>query len=74
LTLTADFAAMKIGDIINLEAHNGAVLTINTHGAVTINYKRSGVATFTSVLENIKFGILRKSGDNDYIISGQWNI
>ncbi|QBN19618.1 hypothetical protein [Flavobacterium nackdongense] len=71
LTLTADFAAMKIGDIINLEAHNGAVLTILTHGGTTINYKRSGVATFTSVLENVKFGILRKSGDNDYIISGQ---
>jgi len=71
LTLTADFTAMKIGDVINLEAHNGAVLTINTHGGTTINYKRSGVATFTSVLENIKFGLLRKSGNNDYIISGQ---
>jgi hypothetical protein len=71
LTLTPDFSAMKIGDIINLEAHNGAVLTISAYGGVSINYKRSGVATFTSVLENVKIGLLRKAGANEYIISGQ---
>jgi len=71
LTLISNFVTMKVGDIINLEAHNGAILTIQAPAGVSINYKRSGVATFTSVLENVKFGILRKSGDNDYIISGQ---
>lgn len=71
LTLTPEFVDMKIGDIINLEAHNGAVLTIKTHGGVSINYKRSGVATFTSALENVKMGLLRKAGANEYIISGQ---
>lgn len=71
LTLTENFNAMKIGDVINLEAHNGAVLTIVTHGSVSINYKRSGVAKFTSVIENVKLGILRKSAANEYIISGQ---
>ncbi|MGQ7947208.1 hypothetical protein [Flavobacterium sp. WC2509] len=71
LTLTENFSAMKIGDIINLEAHNGAELTILATSGVSINYKRSGVAKFTSVLENVKIGLLRKSGDNDYIISGQ---
>jgi len=71
LTLTENFAAMKIGDIINLEAHNGAELTILATSDVSINYKRSGIAKFVSVIENVKLGILRKSGDNDYIISGQ---
>jgi hypothetical protein len=71
LTLTENFGAMKIGDVINLEAHNGAELTIIATSGVSINYKRSGVAKFTSVVENIKIGLLRKSGDNDYIISGQ---
>jgi len=71
LTLTENFAAMKIGDVINLEAHNGAELTILATSGVTINYKRSGVAKFTSAVENVKIGLLRKSGDNDYIISGQ---
>lgn len=71
LTLTENFAAMKIGDIINLEAHNGAELTILATSGVSINYKRSGIAMFTSAIENVKIGLLRKSGDNDYIISGQ---
>lgn len=71
LTLTENFGAMKIGDIINLEAHNGAELTIQATSGVSINYKRSGIAMFTSDIENVKIGLLRKSGDNDYIISGQ---
>lgn len=71
LTLTENFGAMKIGDIINIEAHNGAELTIQAASGVSINYKRSGVAMFISAIENVKIGLLRKSGDNDYIISGQ---
>jgi hypothetical protein len=71
LTLTENFSAMKVGDIINMEAHNGAVLTIQAASGVSINYKRSGIATFTSVPENVKIGLLRKSADNEYIISGQ---
>jgi hypothetical protein len=71
LTLTSGFGTMAIGDIINLEAHNGAVLTIQASSGVTINYTASGSALFSSTTGNVKFGILRKSGLNAYIISGQ---
>lgn len=70
LTLTSNFSSMLVGDTINLEAHNGAVLTIQASG-VSINYTANGKATFTSITGNVKFGLLRKSGENAYVISGQ---
>jgi hypothetical protein len=71
LTLISGFGAMAIGDTINLEAHNGAVLTIQASSGVTINYTASGSAQFSSTAGNVRFGLLRKSGLNAYIISGQ---
>lgn len=70
LTLTSGFASMIIGDTINLEAHNGAVLTLIPSSGVTINYN-SVNAIFTSSAGKVRFGFLRKSGLNSYIISGQ---
>lgn len=71
LTLTSDFASMSVGDTINLEAHNGAVLTLQAVSGVTINYISAGNAKFTSTAGNVRFGFLRKTGGNSYIISGQ---
>lgn len=71
LTLTSGFGAMAIGDTINLEAHNGAILTIQASSGVTINYNTNGSAQFSSTTGNVRFGLLRKSGLNAYIISGQ---
>ncbi|MGQ7947211.1 hypothetical protein [Flavobacterium sp. WC2509] len=71
LTLTSDFSAMAVGDIINLEAHNGAVLTVQAATGVTINYNINGSALFESTTGMVSFGLLRKSGANSYIISGQ---
>lgn len=71
LTLTADFGSMLVGETINLEAHNGAVLTIQAASGVSINYNASGSAKFTSVSGNVRFGFLRKTSANSYIISGQ---
>ena len=71
LTLTSDFGTMAVGDTVNLEAHNGAVLTIQAASGVTINYNANGSALFTSTTGNVRFGLLRKSGLNAYIISGQ---
>jgi hypothetical protein len=71
LTLTSGFGAMAVGDTVNLEAHNGAVLTIQAVSGVTINYNANGSAKFTSAAGNVRFGMLRKTGLNSYIISGQ---
>ncbi|WP_343694813.1 hypothetical protein [Flavobacterium sp.] len=71
ITLTSDFSSMVIGDTINLEAHNGAVLTIQASSGVSINYTSGGNAKFTSAAGNVRFGLLRKTGTNSYIISGQ---
>lgn len=71
LTLTSNFTSMLTGDTINLEAHNGAVLTIQASSGVTINYTANGGAKFTSAAGNVRFGFLRKTGTNSYIISGQ---
>jgi hypothetical protein len=71
LTLTPDFGSMIVGETINLEAHNGAVLTIQASSGVTLNYNASGTAKFTSAAGNVRFGLLRKTGVNSYIISGQ---
>ena len=71
LVLTSNFDAMEIGDTINLEAHNGATLTIIGDSGVQINYVMAGSATFESETGNVRFGLLRKMGDNSYIISGQ---
>jgi len=71
LTLTSDFGSMALGETVNLEAHNGAVLTVQASSGVTLNYTASGSAKFTSTAGNVKFGFLRKTGTNSYIISGQ---
>lgn len=70
-TITSNFSTMEIGDIINLEAHNGAILKINADTGVTLNYVPSGSAVFNSLAGNVRFGLIRKSGQNAYIISGQ---
>ena len=69
--IPSNFSAMEIGDTINLEAHNGAILTVNANSGVTLNYTNSGSAQFISNSGNVRFGLLRKSGTNAYIISGQ---
>ncbi|AWG22189.1 hypothetical protein FFWV33_12030 [Flavobacterium faecale] len=71
LTLPTNFSSMAIGDTVNLEAHNGAILTIQAASGVSLNYKDSGTASFSSAATNVTFGFLRKTGDNSYIISGQ---
>lgn len=71
LTLTSDFSAMAVGDVINLEAHNGAVLTLQAVSGVKINYNSNGSAVFESSIGKVSFGLMRKSGTNEYIISGQ---
>ena len=70
-TLTSNFTGMKVGETINLEAHNGASLTIDAASGVSLNYTNGGSANFASESGNVRFGLLRKSGDNAYIISGQ---
>ncbi|MCG9793505.1 hypothetical protein [Flavobacterium algicola] len=71
LTLTSNFANMLVGDTINLEAHNGAILSIQAASDVQLNYKLNGSASFTSATGNVSFGFLRKINTNTYIISGQ---
>ncbi|MFC4097733.1 hypothetical protein [Euzebyella saccharophila] len=71
LTLSSNFSGMKIGETLNLEAHNGAILTVKAANGVDLNYTGGGVATFASENGNVRFGLLRKSGENAYIISGQ---
>ncbi|GAB1858081.1 hypothetical protein MHTCC0001_29180 [Flavobacteriaceae bacterium MHTCC 0001] len=70
-TLSTNFADMEVGDTINLEAHNGAVLTVTASTGVTLNYNAGGSALFESEAGNVRFGLLRKSDDNAFIISGQ---
>ena len=71
LELTPNFSAMSIGDTINLEAHNGATLTVTARPGVNLNYTSGGSALFISTTGNVRFGLLRKSGENAFIISGQ---
>lgn len=71
LTLIDNFADMKVGDVINLEAHDGATLTLETAGQASLNYGKNGSAIFESVAGNVRFGLLRKIDVNAYIISGQ---
>ena len=71
LTLTSNFGAMAIGDTVNLEAHNGATLTIQATAGVSLNYTANGSAQFVSTTGNVQFGFLRKINANSYIISGQ---
>ncbi len=70
LTLTKDFN-MEIGETINLEAHNGAVLNIMADTGVTINYTIDGEADLVSDPRTVRFGLLRKIAINAFIISGQ---
>lgn len=71
LQLTANFNSMEIGDTINLEAHNGATLTVRGGEGVQVNYVMNGEATFQSTTGNVRFGLLRKNSSNSYIVSGQ---
>ncbi len=71
VSIPLNFNAMEIGDTINLEAHNGTILTIAATAGVSLNYINSGTAQFISKSGNVRFGLLRKSGTNEYIISGQ---
>jgi len=71
LTISKDFELMKIGDVIHLEAHNGADLEIDSEAGVEINYVLEGTATISSSPNQVQFGILRKANNNHYIISGQ---
>jgi hypothetical protein len=71
LQLPLNFNAMAIGDVINLEAHNGAILTVVGASGVQLNYVVAGSAVFQSTLGNVRFGLLRKMATNSYIISGQ---
>ncbi|WP_373518339.1 hypothetical protein [Pricia sp.] len=71
LTIINNFVDMKIGDVINIEAHNGAKLIVETADQVELNYAKNGNAIFESTLENVRFGLLRKIDVNAYIISGQ---
>jgi hypothetical protein len=71
LTITSDFGSMVVGETINLEAHNGAILTLQAAPGVAINYNAAGSAKFSSTAGNVRFGLLRKTGTNSYIISGQ---
>ena len=71
LTLTSGFGSMLVGDTINLEAHNGAVLTIQALSGVMINYNANSSAKFASTTGSVRFGFLRKTGTNSYIIYGQ---
>ncbi|MRI02123.1 hypothetical protein GH721_16380 [Kriegella sp. EG-1] len=70
LTLPENFN-MAIGDVINLEAHNGAILTVKAAAGVELNYQQGGTAQFASSQKQVRFGLLRKSDANAYIISGQ---
>ncbi len=71
LTIPPSFSTMTIGDTVNLEAHNGAILTVTAGAGVSLNYTDNGNAVFSSSAGNVRFGLLRKSGTNAYIISGQ---
>ena len=71
LTIPLGFTSMLVGDTINLESHNGAILNVQASSGVTINYNESGNAKFSSTNGNVRFGFLRKNGTNSYIISGQ---
>ncbi|NNE77190.1 MAG: hypothetical protein HKN31_08965, partial [Pricia sp.] len=44
LTLSSGFSTMKIGETINLEAHNGANLTVQATNGVSLNYNAGGSA------------------------------
>ncbi|CAH8292889.1 hypothetical protein EV196_10399 [Mariniflexile fucanivorans] len=71
LTLPYGFSSMAIGDTINLEAHNGATLTVKAETGVTLNYTNGSSAQYVSTTGTVRFGLLRKTGTNAYIISGQ---
>ena len=71
LTIPLGFTSMLVGDTINLESHNGAILNVQASSGVTLNYNESGNAKFSSTNGNVRFGFLRKNGTNSYIISGQ---
>ena len=51
---------MEVGDTINLEAHNGALLTVIAAQGVELNYVKAGTATFESNTGNVRFGLLRQ--------------
>jgi len=66
LTITSGFSAMQVGDVINLEVH-GTTLTVNGSSGVVINGNSGG---FSSIGNDEVYtgGIIRKTGNNSYII------
>ena len=66
LTLTSGFSAMKVGDVINVEVH-GTTLTVNGTSGVLINGEPGG---YTSIGNDEVYsgGIIRKTGNNSYIV------
>jgi hypothetical protein len=71
VSIPLNFTQMTIGQTVNLEAHNGAEITIQAPMGVTINYVDAGSGKLSSRMQSVVFGILRKNGANSYIISGQ---
>ncbi|TVZ27533.1 hypothetical protein JM83_2581 [Gillisia sp. Hel_I_86] len=66
LTISSGFSAMEVGDVINLEVH-GTTFTVKGASGVLINGKSGGN---TSIGNNEFYtgGILRKTGNNSYIV------
>ena len=66
LTITSGFSTMEVGDVINVEVH-GTELTIAGASGVVINGKSGG---YTSIGNDEVYtgGIIRKTGNNSYII------
>ena len=66
LTISSGFSSMEVGDVINLEVH-GTTLTVKGASGVTIN-GRSGGNTVIGNGEAYTGGLVRKIGNNSYII------
>jgi hypothetical protein len=66
LTVPSGFSAMEVGDVINLEVH-GTLLTIQGASGVNIN-GRSGTSFSKGNNQIYTGGIIRKTGNNSYIV------
>jgi len=66
LTISSGFTAMNVGDWINVEVH-GTTLTVNGASGVIINGKSGGNSSIGNN-EIYTGGIIRKTGNNSYIV------
>lgn len=66
LTIPSRFTAMEVGDVINFEVH-GTQLTIQGASSVTIN-GQSGKSSSKGNNQIYTGGIIRKTGNNSYIV------